>query len=957
MKKILPLNYLLAVAFIAGLISNLNAQITSPSSAYSGKELTQYTNGMVNDTIYFVCAGQTGTLTVTPQSGVAGWNFNWSKYDPSNNAYLPYSTPDNNMPTSTKTGLPAGGYRVLVYEGNGTLVGTYRAWICEILTPASVNVNAITPGCTTLDLVGNVNWGTTTNIYNPPAESTVAVDPNTVITVCFTGTHSWVSEVSYYLVGPPSCGSPLVPLATNLNEALVSCNSGNNMTDLCFSTESTNCFNVCTAATPLTGTFGAFGPTCTPINWSAVNGCNLLDPNWSVYVIDCGFGAPFNVTDATISLSNSTPVTNFIDLSQTSLDALNGFNSTYDGYCSFTPPPPAAVVTPVPIPFPHTYEWSAAPNFVIVDSTTSLNIQNIAVPLQSTNFTLQIAGSVYMSLCGGDVSDTEFFEFIYDGIPPNITSSNSAICSNSAVSTLSATPAGGTWSINNTGIAGNTFNPADYAGLNINVVYTVTSPCIAIDQITIPITAFSPIFMSLPDTVCLNGDALSLNALPTGGTWTINGDPSSGTFNPTTLGVGEHTVVYSIGGICATSSSATIAVVGAPNANITNPGAFCLNDPSEIIIVDLPGGTWSGSNINPNTGLFTPSTAGNIEITYTTTGDCPGIATVTLVVNALPTVNASANVAICNGESTTLTATGASTYTWSPATSPASGASVSASPSMTTPYTVTGTDANQCQSTDQVTVTVNQNPVVNIAPVASICQGDNVQLIATPGLGEYSWDNGSSLSATDISNPTANPNVTTDYTVTVTDANGCTDNATVTVPVTQGDASFVANPEEGLVPLLVTFTPNGVASNYVWNFGNGDSDTTLPGDPSTTSIYDVMNYYTATLTITVQGCQFTTSQTIFAYEDSRVAMVPNIVTPDGDGLNDEYILDLRNMEKLTFVIYNRWGKEIARLDKPGDTWQPSAETAEGTYFYHMNAQGFDGKNYEREGSITVLRTK
>jgi alpha-beta hydrolase superfamily lysophospholipase len=60
------------------------------------------------------------------------------------------------------------------------------------------------------------------------------------------------------------------------------CNSGNNVSSLCFSTESTANFNVCTAPTPLTGTFGSYGIAQTPIDWSLLNGCDATAPGWSV---------------------------------------------------------------------------------------------------------------------------------------------------------------------------------------------------------------------------------------------------------------------------------------------------------------------------------------------------------------------------------------------------------------------------------------------------------------------------------------------------------------------------------------------------------------------------------------------------------------------------------------------------------------------------------------------------
>ena len=89
----------------------------------------------------------------------------------------------------------------------------------------------------------------------------------------------------------------------------------------------------------------------------------------------------------------------------------------------------------------------------------------------------------------------------------------------------------------------------------------------------------------------------------------------------------------------------------------------------------------------------------------------------------LPTVTVSSNVTICTGSSTTLTAAGATTYSWSPATglSATTGATVTANPTVTTTYTVTATDLNGCTNSPTVTVTVNSPPVITCPANISVC--------------------------------------------------------------------------------------------------------------------------------------------------------------------------------------------------------------------------------------------
>ena len=119
-----------------------------------------------------------------------------------------------------------------------------------------------------------------------------------------------------------------------------------------------------------------------------------------------------------------------------------------------------------------------------------------------------------------------------------------------------------------------------------------------------------------------------------------------------------------------------------------------------------------------------------------------------------------------------MTASGASSYSWDNGITN----NTPFSPSITTTYTVTGTDGNGCDNTDQLTVTVNTLPTVDAGSDQTVCAGTAV-ILAGSGASSYAWDNG----ITD--NTSFTPSTTTTYTVTGTDGNGCenTDQVTVTV--------------------------------------------------------------------------------------------------------------------------------------------------------------------------------
>ena len=136
------------------------------------------------------------------------------------------------------------------------------------------------------------------------------------------------------------------------------------------------------------------------------------------------------------------------------------------------------------------------------------------------------------------------------------------------------------------------------------------------------------------------------------------------------------------------------------------------------------------------------------------------------------------------------------TYSWAPVLG-LNNPNVSnpvAKPAVTTTYTVTVTDVNGCQATDDITITVQPDLAVSVIAdddILSTCPTSVAQLTATAAGGEelagggytWSWAPSAGLSATNIPNPVAKPASTTTYTVTVTDANGCTAVNTITIEV------------------------------------------------------------------------------------------------------------------------------------------------------------------------------
>jgi hypothetical protein len=162
---------------------------------------------------------------------------------------------------------------------------------------------------------------------------------------------------------------------------------------------------------------------------------------------------------------------------------------------------------------------------------------------------------------------------------------------------------------------------------------------------------------------------------------------------------------------------------------------------------------------------FIPVTTQTYSVIGTAANGCSDTATVTVTVNALPDVNAGPDQSICEGNSVTLSGSGAPTLTWDNNVQNGS----TFTPTVTQTYTLTGTNASGCTAVDQVTVTVNQAPTVSLGPDTVVCENNfPYQITATGSPGaSYSWDNGATGNPISVS--TAGT-----YVVTITDNNGCT---------------------------------------------------------------------------------------------------------------------------------------------------------------------------------------
>jgi gliding motility-associated-like protein len=271
------------------------------------------------------------------------------------------------------------------------------------------------------------------------------------------------------------------------------------------------------------------------------------------------------------------------------------------------------------------------------------------------------------------------------------------------------------------------------------------------------------------------------------------------------------------------------AQVSCNPTGFVNNDTICAGDTAVLIAHGGLSYSWSpATNLSSTTNDTVFATPPATTFYVVTINGANGTITDTawvVVDNSQPVVTVTANPnAICAGQSTTLTASGGLSYTWSPAIglSATTGATVTASPPNTMSYTVVGTGTCTTDTTT-INIAVNPIPLANAGPDVAICGGTTAQLNASGGT-VYFWTPGAGLSDVNIANPIASPVATTTYTVQVT-ANGCTDTDDVTVSVvTQFDATIT--PVNPICIDLPAFNLAAASPGGTWS-GTGITDPLL----------------------------------------------------------------------------------------------------------------------------------
>lgn len=597
------------------------------------------------------------------------------------------------------------------------------------------------------------------------------------------------------------------------------------------------------------------------------------------------------------------------------------------------------------------YSWSAATG---LNSTNTATVT--ATPLSTITYTVTGAN-------GTCTHDTTITITVLNNPVVSVSPTSASICRNGNTSLTASGATSYTW-LPIAGLISATGASVTASPVN-TVTYTVTGTTGACSHdTTVTVTVLNnPVVnvIAASDTIC-QGISTSLIA---GGATTYTWLPSTGlsgtsgaavTANPT------NTITYTITGTigsCSHDTTITITVNPTPTISVSPASSTSCRGGSSTLVAsgNSTSYIWApGTGLSSTTGSSVTATPTNTT-TYTVTGTlngCTNSDTAYILVTPLPVITLnSVGTTICQGASTVLSASGATTYIWSPSAtlSSSSGSSVTATPAVTTLYTVIGVIGN-CNSNGSVTVTVIPPAIANAGLNDTICLGESAQLSGSGG-DTYSWQPSTGLNNVSISNPVATPNTTTSYTVNASNGGQCVSVDTVTVYVNSIPGVNAGN--DTLINIGDPLVLNGSGQGtLIWSEDGSTLSCYACAYPSA-SPETSANYYL--LVTDVNGCK--NNDTVFVEVSNEQAIyIPNSFSPNGDGLNDIFIAKGYGVKEIQMMIFDRWGEKVFDSKNTGKGWDGTFKgdvVKQDVYVYSITAIPYLGAKIRRKGIVTVIK--
>lgn len=469
--------------------------------------------------------------------------------------------------------------------------------------------------------------------------------------------------------------------------------------------------------------------------------------------------------------------------------------------------------------------------------------------------------------------------------------------------------------------------------------------------------------------------------------------PSFTASNPGQMPITASITVTPTANACpGTPQIFTITVNPSPTVDLVANQTLCNGSASSPVLFSgsVAGTVFGWTNDNPSIGLGAVGTGGIPTFTAVNTTNAPVTATITVLpvangctgalvtftytVNPGPVMNPVSNQSVCHSTASPAipfsSPVAGTTYTWTN-DNPAIGLAASGTGNLpsftavntsslpiTATITVTPAAAGCIGNPITFTITVNPSPVPSFTASPIVCANEQIQFNNnSTNAVSYLWEFGDGNTSTDENPFHEYANLASTYTVTltVTHANGCTQSLQQSVQTLPNPtAGFTASPTEASVLNgVINFTNTSQGENsWSWDFGNGG--TSSSENPSHT--YTSPGTYTVVLTVSnIHLCTDTISLQITIFDEIQV---PNVFTPNGDGVNDTFSFPAHTAQNVEITILNRWGNVVFKGNDPASGWDGKSNgqnSPDGVYYYLVRVKTADGTVKDHTGSLTLAR--
>ncbi len=391
--------------------------------------------------------------------------------------------------------------------------------------------------------------------------------------------------------------------------------------------------------------------------------------------------------------------------------------------------------------------------------------------------------------------------------------------------------------------------------------------------------------------------------------------------------------------VCEFIDTVDVIVYDYPTFSLGNDTSLCVGDSLQFNINadSISTFLWQDSS---TLSTYTSKTSDTLYLEVAN-GHCKSYDTLVLDVYDYPTVDLGPDTLICDGLNYVLDATwNNATYLWQDGT-----LNPILSANNTGLYWVE-VDNKGCKTSDSVQIILSSGPTPDLGPDQTFCEGDSILL--QPGIWAlYLWNTGSQQAQLGVS-----PNVQTNYSVVVWDADGCSDSTDINLtPVPYPIGDIIINKDTVCLGITFQLEASG-GDSYLWSTGETNPLIIVEAREPTLFSVQISNHNNGI------ECAIDTSIQIYV-KDCNTLFLPNAFSPNDDGLNDTYgpkgEFDLESYE---MFVYNRLGELIFYTQDVFEQWDGKDKDGKylpiGVYTYLLNVKEPIRESYQLYGTVQLI---